>query len=143
MQKIYPLGKIWALAAIGMVLLSACETKQQEQTLESVLTAYEKAIRWSEWDMAVEFLGYDNEGEDFPTPLDLDRLRLFRVTGYEVRSATPSSDGLEFRQAVEIRMFNKSQAVERVLRDRQEWRYDADRKSWFLFSGLPDVTKAR
>lgn len=143
MQKIYPLGKIWALAAIGMALLSACETKQQEQTLESVLTAYEKAIRWSEWDMAVEFLGYDNEGEDFPTPLDLDRLRLFRVTGYEVRSATPSSDGLEFRQAVEIRMFNKSQAVERVLRDRQEWRYDADRKSWFLFSGLPDVTKAR
>jgi hypothetical protein len=143
MQKIYPLGKIWALAAIGMALLSACETKQQEQTLESVLTAYEKAIRWSQWDMAVEFLGSDNEGEDFPTPLDLDRLRLFRVTSYEVRSATPSSDGLEFRQAVEIRMFNKSQAVERVLRDRQEWRYDADRKSWFLFSGLPDVTKAR
>jgi len=50
---------------------------------------------------------------------------------------------MALRQAVEIRLFNRNQAVERSLIDQQEWRYDAERERWFLHSGLPDVTRSQ
>jgi acyl CoA:acetate/3-ketoacid CoA transferase beta subunit len=65
------------------------------------------------------------------------------VTQYNVRSSVPLDGGVGLRQTVEIRLFNRNRAVERVITDRQEWRYDPDTQRWLLHSGLPDVTRAR
>lgn len=124
-------------------LLTACAASKQEKGLDLTLLEYEKSIRWSQWDAAVEFLAPEFLETNAPTPLDLDRLRLFRVTAYEIRSAVPFNGGLGFRQTVEIRLFNRNQAIERSVRDTQEWKYDVDLERWFLHSGLPDVTRAR
>jgi hypothetical protein len=128
---------------LAALLTGGCATHQQEKNLDLILAEYEKSIRWSQWDAAAQFLAPELLETNPPTPLDLDRLRLFRVTGYEIRSAVPFDEGLGFRQTVEIRLFNRNQAIERSLRDIQEWKYDADLERWFLHSGLPDVTKAR
>ncbi len=128
---------------LPLMLLGGCATSKQEKTLDLLLAEYEKAVRWSQWDAAAEFLAPEYLEVSAPTALDLDRLRLFRVTNYEIRSATAFDEGMGFRQTVEIRLFNKNRAVERAIRDQQEWRYDAVRERWFLHSGLPDVTKAR
>ena len=73
--------------------------------------------------------------------LDMDRLRLFRVTAYTIRSTGVYDEGMTARQVVEIKMFNANQAVERTIIDEQEWRYHENLKRWLLHSGLPDPTK--
>jgi hypothetical protein len=131
------------LILLPLVLLAGCASRQQDKTLDLTLTQYEKTVRWSQWDAAFEFLAPDYLETNAVTRLDIDRLRLFRVTRYEIRSAVPFDEGLGFRQTVEIGMFHKSRAVERSVIDIQEWRYDPERETWMLHSGLPDVTRAR
>ncbi len=131
------------LVLAGLTLTGCAGSSQQTKTLELTLNQYEQIIRWSQWDGAVDLLAPEYLQNNPITRLDMDRLRLFRVTAYTVRSAIPFDAGMGLSQTVEIRLFNRNRAVERTLIDRQEWRYDPDRERWFLHSGLPDVTKAR
>ena len=134
-----------ALSAIFLLaLITACaSSNKQTKTLDLTLTEYEKTVRWSQWDLAASSIAPDYLQENPITRLDMDRLRLFKVTKYNVRSSIPFDGGLALRQVVEIGMFAKNRAVERTLIDEQEWRYNAELERWFLHSGLPDVTKAR
>ncbi len=133
-----------AIMLMATLVFSGCaSTSKQDKSLEETLKQYEQFIRWSQWDGALDFLAKEYLENDPVTRLDMDRLRLFRVTQYHVRSATPVNNGLGFRQVVEIRLFSKNRAVEKTLIDPQEWRYDATRENWFLHSGLPDVTRSR
>ena len=128
---------------LALTLLAACATSNQARSLDLTLTQYEKIVRWSQWDAAVDFLATEYLSDNPISQLDLDRLRLFRVTQYNIRSALPYDGGMGIQQTVEIRLFNRNRAVERVLIDRQDWRYDEVRERWLLHSGLPDVTRAR
>jgi hypothetical protein len=121
--------------------LAACTTPKKQKDLDSTLLAYEKIVRWAEWDSAYSFLDPDYLEEQPVTRLDMDRLRLFKVSDYTIRSATPINDGNGLLQTVEIRMFNKQQATERVILDQQEWQFDEESERWLLQSGLPDVTR--
>jgi hypothetical protein len=137
----------YALTALILgcaLLLGACASdNKRTQSLDFTLQQYEQVIRWSQWDGAVDFLAPGYLEKEPITRLDMDRLRLFRVTGYTIRSTMPFDEGTAVRQVVEIRLFNKNRAVERALIDQQEWRYHAERERWYLHSGLPDVTQAR
>ena len=124
-------------------LLTACPKTKEETDLSDTLLQYDTVIRWAQWDAAVDFISPDYLEEHPVTRLDLDRLRLFRVTQYVVRSAVPFDEGKGLIQVVEIKMFNKNQARERTVIDEQEWKYDEERERWLLHSGLPDPTKAR
>ena len=126
-------------------LLTACPKTKEEQDLSDTLLQYDTVIRWAQWDAAVDFVAPDYLEEHPVTRLDLDRLRLFRVTQYSVRSAIPTDneEGKGLIQVVEIKMFNKNQARERVVIDEQVWKYDEEIERWQLHSGLPDPTKSR
>jgi len=124
-------------------LLSACPQTKEDKDLSDTLLQYDTVIRWAQWDAAVDFVAPEYL-EDHPvTRLDLDRLRLFRVTQYTVRSAAPVDDGNGLVQVVEIKMFNKNQARERTIIDEQYWKYDEEQERWQLHSGLPDPTQSR
>ncbi len=135
MRKFAPLLLLLALA----LLLGACVPPKKQKDLDSRLLQYEQMIRWSQWDGAASFLAPEYMEENPITNLDMERLRLFRVTNYTIRSATPLGDGDEFTQVVEIRMFNRNQATEKVIIDQQLWRYNQDAEVWMLHSGLPNV----
>ncbi|NIM70739.1 MAG: hypothetical protein GTN86_08940 [Xanthomonadales bacterium] len=128
---------------LAVLLASGCATDPKATSLDETLLQYETVIRWSQWDAALDFLAPEHLSEHPITPLDMERLRLFRVTQYTVRSAVPMDEGTRVQQVVEIRMFNKNRAVERSVMDRQEWHWNEERQRWFLHSGLPDVTQAR
>jgi len=133
-----------ALALLAALTLSGCPSSSKiTKNLNLTLQQYEKAVRWSEWEVAAVHVSPEYLAEHPITPLDMDRLRLFRVTQYNVRSSIPFDGGAGLQQVVEIRMFNRNQAVERAIVDRQEWRYDADSERWLLHTGLPDVTRLR
>jgi hypothetical protein len=124
-------------------LLTACPKTKQDKDLSDTLLQYDTVVRWAQWDAAVDFVAPDYLEEHPVTRLDLDRLRLFRVTQYSVRSAIPTNEGKGLIQVVEIKMFNKNQARERVVIDEQVWKYDEEVERWQLHSGLPDPTKSR
>jgi len=122
-------------------LLTACPQSRKEQGLTDVLKKYEITVRWAQWDTAVGYIAPEYLEEHPISRLDMDRLRLFRVTQYTPRSSLPVDDGKGLMQVVEIHMFNKNQARERTIIDRQYWKYDEKRHTWLLHSGLPDPTQ--
>lgn len=132
------------LVILGLAaLLTACPKTKEESDLSDTLLKYDTVIRWAQWDAAVDFISPDYLEEHPVTRLDLDRLRLFKVTQYTVRSAVPVDEGDGLLQEVEIKMFNKNQARERSVLDEQYWKYDEERERWYLHTGLPDPTQGR
>lgn len=135
------LKKAILLLSLTVVTLASCTPSNVDKTRSEAFKQYETIIRWSQWDAAVDFLSPDYLVEHPITRLDMDRLRLFKVTSYTLRSAAILDEGMTARQVVEIKMFNTHQAVERTIMDEQEWRYDEERQRWLLHSGLPDPTR--
>ena len=121
--------------------LAACTPNPAEKSRGETFKQYETIVRWSQWDAAADFIAPEYLQEHPITRLEMERLRLFRVTAYTVRSTGVYDDGMTARQTVEIKMFNSHQAVERTILDQQEWRYHPDIKRWLLHSGLPDPTQ--
>jgi hypothetical protein len=122
-------------------LLTGCPQTKEDKDLSETLKQYETIVRWAQWDAAIDFVSMEYQEENPITRLDLDRLRLFRVTQYVVRSSAPIDDGNGLIQVVEIRMFNKNQARERSIIDKQYWKYNEETERWKLHSGLPDPTQ--
>ena len=135
------LQKAALLFSLAILTLASCSTNQVDKSRGEAFKQYETIIRWSQWDAAADFISPDYQEEHPITRLELDRLRLFRVTAYNLRSTGVFDEGMTARQVVEIKLFNTHQAVERTVIDEQEWRYDEERKRWLLHSGLPDPTK--
>jgi hypothetical protein len=126
---------------LAALLLTGCPSNQVEKSRGETFKQYETIIRWSQWDAAADFIAPEYLAEHPISRLDMDRLRLFRVTAYTIRSTGIYDEGMTARQVVEIRMFNANQAVERTIIDEQEWRYHENVKRWLLHSGLPDPTR--
>ena len=127
---------------IATLFLVACVAAANlEKSRGETLKQYQSLVRWSEWDGAVGYLAPEFLEEHPVSRLDLERLRLFRVTQYIVRATQNYDEGKTTVQMVEIHLFNKAQAVERSIIDEQLWRYDETAERWFLHSGLPDPTK--
>ena len=129
------------LLALTLLALAACTANQVEKSRGETFKQYETIIRWSQWDAAADFISPEYQKEHPSTRLEMDRLRLFRVTAYTLRSAGVYDEGMTARQVVEIRMFNTAQAVEKSIIDEQEWRYNEEVERWLLHSGLPDPTQ--
>lgn len=134
-------ARIAALLALAAMLVAACTSNPVDKSRGETFKQYETIVRWSQWDAAADFIAPEYLIEHPITRLQMDRLRLFRVTAYNVRSTGVFDEGMTARQVVEIKLFNANQAVERSIIDEQEWRYHEDVKRWLLHSGLPDPTQ--
>ena len=131
----------WLVPVLLAIVLGACSSNQVEKSRGEALKQFETIIRWSQWDAAVDFIDPEYLVEHPITRLDMDRLRLFRVTAYTVRSTGVYDEGMTTRQVVEIRLFNNHQGLERSITYDEEWRYNETTKRWQMHNGLPDPTK--
>lgn len=139
-MKLIPRSLLMILTAL---LLAGCPQSRESKDLSETLSEYETFVRWAQWDAASNFIAPEYLEEHPITRLELDRLRLFRVTQYLVRSSAPIDGGDGLLQTVEIRIFNKNQARERTIVDEQYWKLNHETKRWLLHSGLPDPTQGR
>ena len=126
-----------------VIALAACSANPSDKNPSEAFRQYETIVRWSQWDAAANFIATEYQQEHPITRLQLDRLRLFKVTAYTVRSTGLMDEGMTALQTVEIKMFNQRQAVERTIINEQVWRYNPEIKQWQLHSGLPDPTKRK
>jgi len=129
-----------AIALVLPLLLAACGGYNMKRTpRDEMLYEYVSVIRWNDFDRAPGFLDPLSLEVDPLDPIEIERLKQYQVTGYDVRTANEISEE-EYEQVVEIRLVNKHTQAERKILDRQLWRWDPIAKRWWLVSGLPDVT---
>lgn len=119
---------LWAILAFSV---GACSHDLHIMKMEESLTSYGSAIRWGQYERASDFLAVHQ------TP-DLAFLRTIHVSSYDPVYRKELDGGRRAEQTVEIRYYREDQGVEKSVTDRQLWRYDQEKKQWFLESGLPN-----
>jgi hypothetical protein len=119
------------------LLLTGCTglgAQRQAIALENTTRAYERAIRWGDFDAAEEFRAPADRLNRTPIP---GRLNDIRVTSYEPVDYWLSADMKEARIVVDIRYYNEHRMKEVTVTDRQTWRYDDRAARWYLVDPLP------
>lgn len=132
---------LYPLLALAALLCAGCATDQRNQALITTLNAYANTLRWGDFQSALQFVDPKVREAHPPSALDLARYQQVRVTGYdEGAGAVPDGEN-RVRQLVQIGLVNLNTQAERTVIDRQSWRYDPEKKHWWLTSGLPDITR--
>lgn len=120
------------------LLLAACATGPDSRALDRTLYAYAGAVRWGEFDTALGFVDPEYRSAHPLTALERERFKQVGISGYAVKEMQLGVEG-ELRQIVEIRVINRHTQSERVVMDRQTWRWDAAAERWWLTTGLPNL----
>lgn len=126
---------------LALVLLCSCASDIRSQSLTTTLNAYGNVVRWGDFANAEQFVD-PNVREEHPlTPIELSRLKQYRVSEYDDPAGATVTGENEVRQVVRIGIININTQAERTVVDQQTWRYDPQTHHWWLTSGLPDVTR--
>ncbi len=125
------------MRSISLLFLAAivagCATSMRLEKFDTTTRAYERALRWSDFQTAFALAG----NADAPLP-DFRRLQDVRVTSYDVVGAPQvNGDASQVVQMVEIRYANLGNMSERRLTDRQTWVYSPSDERWKLRSAFP------
>jgi len=130
------LGSFAIPLLIVISLLVGCaklERDKKDMALEAAAAGYGSALRWGYFETA--------SGYVHPDRRDARALARWqdslRITGYDV--VQPAVVGSEDAASQVVRidyLYEDRQVVHRLV-DRQEWRYDPESGSWWLYSGLP------
>ena len=124
-----------AILLFFTAILSACASVDDSKktiTLDSATRQYERAIRWGEYEAAVSL-----RRDSTVTHADMDHLKTIKVTGYEQVRQKDSADRSETVLEVKISYYNEYTMKEVTFIDYQTWKYDPDRKSWYITSPMP------
>lgn len=133
---------IRAAALLGVLLLAGCATDQRASALTQTLNAYASAVRWGDMASARQFVDPAIRSAHPLSALDRQRYEQVKVSEYD-EGAGPVPDGPdEVKQSVHIGLINVHTQTERSIVDHQRWRYDPEKKHWWLMSGLPDITRS-
>ena len=135
-----PLSRLLLLVLLVMLLAGCPEGIERKPTADNLLADYAAAIRWNEFDKAVDFIDPAQRVAQPLTDLERERFKQVQVTGYEVKDRDVGADG-SITQVVEIRLVNRNTQLERSFIDRQAWRFDPAAKRLWLTSGLPDFSQ--
>lgn len=125
----------WVAACL---LLAGCGGGQQENALLAAQNAYGAAMRWGEFETAWQRVDPEYREAHPMTELDLERYSQVQISAYRDLDATVLPDGSPAR-LIEIGVINKHTMAERTVRYREEWRWDAEKKTWWVRQGLPDL----
>jgi len=124
--------------SLCVLLLVGCTTFQglsRLSSLESTSEAYEKAMRWGEYQLASSFIKTQETDGESPNLKELEKIK---ITSYKPTGRNTSEDKLQAHQTVEIKYYNTDYLIEKTLIDKQLWEYDTKQKAWYLQSALPD-----
>ena len=129
---------LWLLVLLSFLAVLPVQAKPSakiSKDLQTALTAYAKAVRWNEFQLASEMQdprlivdGFTEEQEAY--------YAAFQVSGYRAKYSQ-WLDESNYSQRVEIMLIDTETQTQRSVTDRQTWHYDPEAKRWWLTSGLP------
>ena len=122
--------------------LSGCASvagSNQSNELERLQYAWSAAIRWSDFQGAINLIEPEQRAAQPLTAVELERYRQVQVAAYrDVGASSNFAQGTAVRD-IEMSVINRHTQAERGVRYREQWRWDPAAKTWWLVSGLPDL----
>ena len=120
-------------------LLAACASMSNEQDLlNRNQYAWSKAIRWAEFESAMNLLDPLKREDHALTDVEMARYKQVQISHYRDLASRPGEDEHSAQREIEIGVINRHTMAERTMRYTERWRYDAAAKSWWIEGGLPD-----
>ncbi len=138
MRRTFP-SRPLVLIALLFAALAGCGVGSQQDIRQTTLFNYAGAIRWGHIDDAWSMVDPAYARQHPMNALERERFEQVQVTGYLVKGTQMLSE-TEMAQVVEIRLVNRHTQAERVILDRQLWRWDKDARRWWLTTGLPNIS---
>jgi hypothetical protein len=135
-----PLLTLLLLVLCAFAAGAADARKSSGKQLEKMLFEYSSTIRWSEYETAWTYVEPTHRSEHPLGEFDLERYAQFQVSGYLVKRRE-TLNKTEYAQVVEIRFVNRHTQSEKIITERELWRWDAKAKRWWLTTGLPELFK--
>ncbi len=128
--------------ALLLVTITACNMNSikpsKDHALDLALYDFAGAMHWSDFDKAYDFVDPKTKTEHPLTDLERARYKQIEVSNYDVISSA-NGDGTVDRQ-IQLGLVNRNTQVGRSVIYREHWRWDATIKTWWLVSGLPDIS---
>ena len=135
-QNLLRVVQAFVLVLIIAVVLIGCATiseKSRMTKFEKTSERYKELVLLSEFEAAYKFGDTENMTED----INLDSLKNVKVTDYALKSYHISNDKLEINQSVEMEYHWLDAYRVRTILDKQIWKYDEEKETWVLKTGLP------
>lgn len=129
------------MCALAVVpLLGGCASAGREaNALDRAQYAWSGAIRWGDFEGARNLVDPEHRKAHPMTPLQLARYDQVQISSYrDVGSDRDIAAGTAVRD-IEIGVINRHTLAERIVRYRENWRWDAVAGNWWLQSDLPDL----
>jgi len=119
------------------LLLFNCSTMQglkESDMLDHARRDYGRAIQWSLFESARRFTQADASKSVAAESGKYDGIK---VSYYDERDYRINEEEGIAHATVEIRYYHETDLVEKTVTDRQTWKFDREKKRWYLESGLP------
>ena len=133
---------VFVMMLLGVAIIAGCASNDRLRQMEAAMRAYDSAVRWGEFRAALGYIDPEEHPDERELNFLLQRFEQVRVTGYRETARTPGPDENTVIRLLELRIANRHTAAERVVRDRQVWRYDPEAERWWQVSGLPEIGRS-
>lgn len=134
--------RLLLMSVLALIALAGCASTPkttQRDRLDALQYAWSAAIRWGDFEGAVQLLDPKAPDTARPTALELERYKQVQISGYrDLGEARDFEAGTAVRE-VDIGVINRHTQAERTVRYRETWRWDPEAKTWWITSGLPDL----
>ncbi len=123
------------------LVLAGCASGGGTQTdaLDRAQYAWSAAVRWNDFEGAVNLIDPERRATLAPDALRMERYRQVQISGYrDVGTSTDMKAGTSVRD-IQIGVVNRHTQAERTVRYQERWRWDAESRTWWNTSGLPDL----
>ncbi len=107
--------------------------------LDTAQYAWSGAIRWGDFEGAMNLVDPKLRGEHPPTSMELERYKQVQISAYRDLGASADLKAGTATRDIEIGVINRHTQSERRVRYREQWRWDPAAKTWWLTTGLPDL----
>lgn len=132
------LVSLLALFALGGCA-STPKTTQRER-LDALQYTWSAAIRWGDFEGAVRLLDPELIKVAPPTALELERYKQVQISAYRDLGESRDLEAGTAVREIDIGVINRHTQAERTVRYRETWRWDPEAKTWWITSGLPDLS---
>lgn len=133
MPKFLSFVMLLALATLP----AGCASTGQASTLEKAQYAWSAAIRWGDFEGAWTLVDPAYREAHPMSDLEFARYAQVQISSYR-DLAQRVGEGTALRE-MQVGVINRHTLEERQLRHTEQWRWDAESKTWWVTNGLPDL----
>lgn len=132
------MGKLKCTVFVLVLMIFGCaqiKTGQQMTLFDETSRAYDRAIRWGEYEEAFAYRKLSEQDDKLP---DFAEYRQIRVTSYKVKKTIVDEESFsKVLRIVDIQYYRMSNVTVKNFIDRQKWEYNEEQDRWYLMSELP------